>query len=155
MGRNKGVESCTYTCIWPFHPAYILTAWLLSYRTDYQTSVTITKLGRLMWITYIIPLFVNTSQHGPVWHQQSNWNKVCAIIKGKWTPLPPPPPPPKDINPVIFRICSKILFIFEELGWDCYWKGYTLIRDFEQMLGGSEKIEFKDSVRELWLSSFE
>lgn len=27
--------------------------------------------------------FVNSSQHGPVWHQRSNWNKFREIIRGK------------------------------------------------------------------------
>lgn len=32
--------------------------------------------------------FVNSSQYGPVWHQQSAWNKVCEIINSrhkKWS----------------------------------------------------------------------
>lgn len=76
--------------------------------------------------------FVNTSQHGPVWHQQPDWNKVCEIIKGEKTP-------PEHQSYHLQK--SKILFIFGDA--DEIVIGKEIVKDFEQMLGGSEKVEFK------------
>lgn len=76
--------------------------------------------------------FINTSQHGPVWHQQSDWKKVCDIIKGK-------------IKTAGDRSCNlrnrKILFIFGDSDEIVIEK--EIIEDFEQLFGGSEKVEFK------------
>ena len=73
--------------------------------------------------------FVNSSQHGPVWHQESDWKKVCDIIKGKRKP-----PRYQSQN-------SKILFIFGDSDEIIIRK--EIIKDFEQMLGGSENVEFR------------
>ena len=75
--------------------------------------------------------FVNTSQYGPVWRQQSDWNKVCEFITGKR-------------KPSVYRSYNhqiKILFIFGDSDEIVF--GKEIIEDFEQMLGGSEKVEFK------------
>lgn len=77
--------------------------------------------------------FVSTSRYGPVWHQQSDWKKVCEIINGR------------QKNGSGYRSYnqqnSKILFIFGDS--DEIVIGKEIIEDFEQMLGGSEKVEFK------------
>lgn len=76
--------------------------------------------------------FVNTSQHGPVWHQESDWKKVCDIIKGKR----------KTPGYQSYHLQnSKILFIFGDSDEIIIRK--EIIKDFEQMLGGSENVEFR------------
>lgn len=78
--------------------------------------------------------FVNSSQHGPVWHQQSDWKKVCEIIQGKKGN----PPGHQSYHHLQN---SKILFIFGDS--DEIIMRNEIIEDFEQMLGGSENVEFK------------
>lgn len=80
----------------------------------------------------LLQSFVNTSQHGPVWHQRSNWNEFREIIKGKRKPA----------GYQSYHLQnSKILFIFGDS--DEIVIGKEIIKDFEQMLGGSEKVKFK------------
>ena len=59
--------------------------------------------------------FVNTSQHGPVWNQQSNWNRVWEIIKGKRKP--------PGYESYHLQKDKKNSLHFWGLGWDCHWKG--------------------------------
>lgn len=77
--------------------------------------------------------FVNTIQYGPVQHQQSDWNKVCEIIKGKRKYGSEY----RSYN----HQNSKILFIFGDSDEIIF--GKEIIEDFEKMLGGSEKVQFK------------
>lgn len=75
--------------------------------------------------------FVNSSQHGPVWHQESDWKKVCEIIKGERKP-------PEYQSYHLQN--SKILFIFGDSDEIIIRK--EIIKDFELMLGGSKNAEF-------------
>ena len=77
--------------------------------------------------------FVNTSQYGPVQDRQSDWNKVCEIIKGKQKH--------GSGYPSYNHQNNKILFIFGDS--DEIIIGKEIIEDFEKMLGSSEEFQFK------------
>lgn len=78
--------------------------------------------------------FIDTIRHGPIMHQQSDWKKICKIIKGKSPGMQSSSQSCKIYN-------SKILVIFGDA--DAVVVGKHVSEDLEQMLGGSEHVEFR------------
>ncbi len=78
--------------------------------------------------------FINTIQHGPIMHQQSDWKKVCNIIKGESPGMQSSSQSCKIYN-------SKILGIFGDA--DAVVVRKHVSEDLEQMLGGPQHVDFK------------
>ena len=78
--------------------------------------------------------FADTITYGPIMNQESDWRKVCDIIKGKETPLPSPHKDSKLRN-------SKLLVIFGDA--DSVVVVDDVSKDLHQMLGGPQHIEIK------------
>ena len=78
--------------------------------------------------------FISTIQLGPITHQQSDWNKICNIIKGESMGMPG-----SSLSCKIYN--SKILVVFGDS--DGVVVGKDVSEDLVQMLGGPEHVEFK------------
>lgn len=78
--------------------------------------------------------FVDSIAHGPLMHQQTDWRKTCAIIRGDSSKVP------KSFHSCKF-FNSRILVIFEES--DGIVVGKEVSEDLTKMLGGADHVEFK------------
>ncbi|KAI9849539.1 MAG: hypothetical protein M1837_004159 [Sclerophora amabilis] len=79
--------------------------------------------------------FINTIQHGPIMHQQSEWKILCDIIKGESLGKAPGGGAPCKLHN------SKILAIFGDA--DAVVVEREVSKDLGQMLGGPDHVEFK------------
>lgn len=78
--------------------------------------------------------FIDSIAHGPLMHQQADWNKTCAIIKGDSSKVPKYIQSCKLFN-------SKILVIFGQS--DGVVVGKEVSEDLSKMLDGSAHVEYK------------
>jgi len=78
--------------------------------------------------------FVNTIRYGPITNQESDWRKVCDLIKDK-------EPPSDKLHADSKLRNSKLLVIFGE--YDDLVVADDVLTDLEKMLGGYEHLDYK------------
>ena len=78
--------------------------------------------------------FINTSQNGPIMRQQSDWIKICNVIKEEDSGSPSSSEPSKLCN-------SKMLVVFGDA--DDIVVAQDVSEDLIRMFGGQEHVKFK------------